>query len=129
MGHAIREISAYDQKPIKEFLVQYQEEIQPEIWDIQLEAGLPQAIANKNLCETTQYAQTFLVTPIKGMAYIHGKSTKMTVCVDNSQNPLIIDSGAHCSIVGGEYLAKNFPKWEKQLFSAKEKNFEAHQGR
>ncbi|MBW0582069.1 hypothetical protein O181_121784 [Austropuccinia psidii MF-1] len=95
MGYAIRELSDDDQDPKEEFLVEYQEETPLEIQDIQLEAGMPQDTANKNLCKHTQDAQTFLVTPTKGIAYIHGKATKMTVCIDNAQHPLIIDSGAH----------------------------------
>ncbi|MBW0566774.1 hypothetical protein O181_106489 [Austropuccinia psidii MF-1] len=59
---------------------------------------MPQDTANKNVCKNTQDAQTFLVTPTKGMAYIHGTPTKMTVFIDNSQHPLIIYSGAHCPI-------------------------------
>ncbi|MBW0576589.1 hypothetical protein O181_116304 [Austropuccinia psidii MF-1] len=95
MGDAIREQSDDEQDPREEFIVEYQEETPLEIKDIQLEAGMPQDTANKNLCKHTQDAQTFLVTPTKGMAYIHGTATKMTVCIDNAQNPLIIDSGAH----------------------------------
>ncbi|MBW0493136.1 hypothetical protein O181_032851 [Austropuccinia psidii MF-1] len=68
-------------------------------------------------------AQTFLVTPTKGMAYIHGTATKMTVCIDNAQHPLIIDSGAHCSIVARNYLDNHFPNWDKQLLPTKAKNF------
>ncbi|MBW0580627.1 hypothetical protein O181_120342, partial [Austropuccinia psidii MF-1] len=98
MGDAIREPSDDYQDPREEFLVEYQEETLLEIQDIQLEAGMPQDTANKNLCKNTKDAQTFLVTPTRGMAYIHGTATKMTVCIDNAQHPLIIDSGAHCSI-------------------------------
>ncbi|MBW0584471.1 hypothetical protein O181_124186, partial [Austropuccinia psidii MF-1] len=90
MGEAIREPSDDDKDPREEFLVEYQEETPLEIQDIQLEAGMPQDTANKNLCKHTQDAQTFLVTPTKGMAYIHGTATKMTVCIDNAQHPLII---------------------------------------
>ncbi|MBW0585906.1 hypothetical protein O181_125621 [Austropuccinia psidii MF-1] len=97
----------------EELLVEYQEETPLEIQDIQLEAGRPQDPANKNLCKNTQDAQTFLVTPARGMAYIHGTATKMTVRIDNAQHPLIIDSGAHCSIVARNYLDNQFPNWEK----------------
>ncbi|MBW0472354.1 hypothetical protein O181_012069 [Austropuccinia psidii MF-1] len=41
MGDSIREQSNEDQDPREEFLVEYQEETQLEIQDIQLEAGLP----------------------------------------------------------------------------------------
>ncbi|MBW0505359.1 hypothetical protein O181_045074 [Austropuccinia psidii MF-1] len=99
MGDSIREQSDVDQDPREEFLVEYQEETQIEIQDIQLEAGMPQDTANKNLCKHTQDAQTFPVTPTKGMAYMHGTATKRTVIIDNAQHPLIIDSGANCSIV------------------------------
>ncbi|MBW0471835.1 hypothetical protein O181_011550 [Austropuccinia psidii MF-1] len=68
MVDAIRESSNGDQYPILEFFVEYQEETQLEIQDIQLEEGLLQDTANKNLCNHTQGAQTFLVTPTKGMA-------------------------------------------------------------
>ncbi|MBW0590429.1 hypothetical protein O181_130144, partial [Austropuccinia psidii MF-1] len=78
MGDAIRESSDYYQDPREDFLVEYQEETPLEIQDIQLEADIPQDTANKNLCKHTQDAQTFLVTPTKGMAYIHGTATKMT---------------------------------------------------
>ncbi|MBW0494040.1 hypothetical protein O181_033755 [Austropuccinia psidii MF-1] len=67
MGDAIRENSDDDQDPIGELLAEYQEETQLEIQDIQLESGLPQDTANKNLCKHTQDAQKFLVTPTKGM--------------------------------------------------------------
>ncbi|MBW0473659.1 hypothetical protein O181_013374 [Austropuccinia psidii MF-1] len=47
----------------------------------------------------------------------------MTVCVENDQHPLIIDSGAHCSIVARQYLDNHFQNWKKQLFPTKGKNF------
>ncbi|MBW0485636.1 hypothetical protein O181_025351 [Austropuccinia psidii MF-1] len=123
MGDAIRELSDDDQDPKEEFIVEYQEETQLEIQDIQLEAGIPQDTANKNLCKHTQDAQTFLVTQTKGMAYIHGSATKMTVCVVNYQHPLIIDSGEHCSVVAREYLDNHFLSWEKELLPTKAKSF------
>ncbi|MBW0551487.1 hypothetical protein O181_091202 [Austropuccinia psidii MF-1] len=90
---------------------------------------MPQDTANKNLCKHTQDAQTFLVTPTKGMAYIHGKATKMTVCIDNAQHPFIIDSGAHYSIVVRNYLDNHFPNWENQLLPIKAKNFKSASGK
>ncbi|MBW0539901.1 hypothetical protein O181_079616 [Austropuccinia psidii MF-1] len=86
---------------------------------------MPQDTANKTLCKHTQDAQTFLVTPTRGMAYIHGTAMKMTVCIDNAQHPLIIDSGAHCSIVARNYLDNHFPNWEKQLLPTKAKSFKS----
>ncbi|MBW0558077.1 hypothetical protein O181_097792 [Austropuccinia psidii MF-1] len=129
MGDAIREPSDDEQDPREEFLVEYQEETPLEIKDIQLEAGMPQDTSNKNLCKHTQDAQTFLVTPTKGMAYIHATATKMTVCIYNAQDPLIFDSGTHCSIVPRNYLDKHFPNWEKHLFQTKAKNFKSASGK
>ncbi|MBW0493623.1 hypothetical protein O181_033338 [Austropuccinia psidii MF-1] len=128
MGDSIREKSDEDQDPREVFLVEYQEEAQLEIQEIQLEAGMPQDNANKNLCKHTQDAHTFLVTTMKGMAYIHGKATKMTVCGDNSQHPLSIDSGAHCIIVAKNYLDNHFPNWEKKLLPIKAKQFKSASG-
>ncbi|MBW0555071.1 hypothetical protein O181_094786 [Austropuccinia psidii MF-1] len=104
MGDANRKKSDEEKYPREEFLVEYQEETPLEIQDIQLEEGMPQETANKNLCKDTQDAKPLLVTPTKGMAYIHATATKMTVCIDNAQHPLIIDIGAHCSIVDRNYL-------------------------
>ncbi|MBW0462260.1 hypothetical protein O181_001975 [Austropuccinia psidii MF-1] len=129
MGDAIREQSDEEQDPRKEFLVEYQGETPLEIQGIQLEAGMPQDTSNKNLCKHTQDAQKFLVIPTKVMAYIHGTATKMTVCIDNAQHPLIIDSGVHCSIVVRKYLDNHFPNWEKQLLPTKEKSFKSHSGK
>ncbi|MBW0497700.1 hypothetical protein O181_037415, partial [Austropuccinia psidii MF-1] len=129
MGDPIREQSDDDQDPREEFLVEYQEETPLEIQDIQLEEGIPQDNANKNLCKHTQDAQTFLVTPTGGMAYINGTATKMTVCIDNAQHPLIIDSGAHFSIVARDYLDNHFPNWENQLLPTKEKSFKSASGK
>ncbi|MBW0542905.1 hypothetical protein O181_082620 [Austropuccinia psidii MF-1] len=129
MGDAIRDPSGDDQDPREEFLVEYQEETPLEVEDIQLETGMPQDTANKDLCKHTQDSQTFLVTPTKGMAYINGKTTKMTVCIDISHDPLIIDSGAHCSIVARGYLDNHFPNWEIQLFPTKPKNFKSASGK
>ncbi|MBW0494353.1 hypothetical protein O181_034068, partial [Austropuccinia psidii MF-1] len=111
IGDAIREQSDEDQDPRMEFLVEYQEETPLEIQDIQLEADMPQDTANKDLCKHTQDAQTFLVTPTTGMAYMHGTATNMTFFIDNAQHPFIIDSGEHCSIVARNYLDHHFPKW------------------
>ena len=94
-----------------------------------MEAGIPQDTANKNLCKNTQDAQKFLVKPTKGMAYIHGTATKMTFCIENAQHPLIIDSGAHCSIVDRNYLDNHFTNWENQLFPTKVKNFKSASGK
>ncbi|MBW0578069.1 hypothetical protein O181_117784, partial [Austropuccinia psidii MF-1] len=90
---------------------------------------MPQDTANKNLCKHTQDAQKFLVTPTKGMEYIHGTATKMTVCIENAQHPLIIYSEAHCSIVARNYLDNHFPNWENQLFPTKAKNFKSASGK
>ncbi|MBW0508216.1 hypothetical protein O181_047931 [Austropuccinia psidii MF-1] len=79
IGDAIREKSDQEKDPREEFLVEYQEETPLEIRDIKLEAGIPQETFNKNLCKHTHNAQTFLVIPTKGMAYIHGTATKITV--------------------------------------------------
>ncbi|MBW0505922.1 hypothetical protein O181_045637 [Austropuccinia psidii MF-1] len=128
MGDAIREQSDEEKDPREEFLVEYQEETPLQIQEIQLEAGMLHKTSNKNLCKHTQDAQTFLVTPTKGMAYIHGTDTKMTVCINNAQHPLIIDSGEHCSIVARNYLDNHFPNWEKQLFPTKAKNFKSVSG-
>ncbi|MBW0546878.1 hypothetical protein O181_086593 [Austropuccinia psidii MF-1] len=129
MVDAIREQSDEEKDPREELLVEYQEETPLEIQDIQLEAGMPQEIANKNLCKHTQEEKEFLVTPTKGMAYIHGTATKMTVCIDNAQHPLIIHSGAHFSIVATKYLDNHFPNWEKTLLPTKAKNFKGVSGK
>ncbi|MBW0580697.1 hypothetical protein O181_120412 [Austropuccinia psidii MF-1] len=90
---------------------------------------MPQDTSNKNLCKHTQDAQTFLVTPTKGMAYTYGTSTKMTVCIENAQNPLIFDSGAHCSIVARNYLDNPFQNWENQLLPTKAEDFKSASGK
>ncbi|MBW0485277.1 hypothetical protein O181_024992 [Austropuccinia psidii MF-1] len=115
--------------PIEEFLVDYKEATQLEIQEISLEEGLPQDIPNKNFCKHTKAAQKFLVTPTKGKEYIHGIASKINFCVDNYQYPLIVNSGAHCSIVATEYLERNFPNWEKQLFPTKGKNLKCASGK
>ncbi|MBW0519153.1 hypothetical protein O181_058868 [Austropuccinia psidii MF-1] len=97
MGNAIREQSDEEKDPRVEFLVEYKEETPLEIQDIRLEADMPQDTAKKNLCKHTQAAQKFLVTQTKGMAYINWTAKNTTVCIDNAQHPLFIDSGAQCS--------------------------------
>ncbi|MBW0561802.1 hypothetical protein O181_101517 [Austropuccinia psidii MF-1] len=129
IGAAIREQSDDYQKPREEFLVEYQEETQLDIQDIQLDAGIQQDTANKILCKHTQDAQTFLVTPTKQMAYLHGTATKMTVCIDNAQHLLISESGEHLSIVAIDYLDNHSPNWEKQVFPTKAKDFNSASGK
>ncbi|MBW0461983.1 hypothetical protein O181_001698 [Austropuccinia psidii MF-1] len=63
------------------------------------------------------------------MEYIHGTSTKINVCIDNFQYPLIIDSGAHFSIVSRKYMDKKFTNWEKKLFPTKEKTLKSASGK
>ncbi|MBW0562887.1 hypothetical protein O181_102602 [Austropuccinia psidii MF-1] len=63
------------------------------------------------------------------MEYIHGTATNMTVCIEDSQHPLIIESGEHCSIVAKDYLDNHCPNWEKQLFPRKENNFKSASGK
>ncbi|MBW0500178.1 hypothetical protein O181_039893 [Austropuccinia psidii MF-1] len=128
-GDAIRDQSDEEKDSREEFLVEYQEETPLEIQDIQLEAGMPQDTANESLCKHIQDAQTFLVTPAKGIAYIHGTATKITVCIENSQHPLIIESGENFSIVVKHYLDNHFPNWKKQLLPTKAKNFKMASGK
>ncbi|MBW0469673.1 hypothetical protein O181_009388 [Austropuccinia psidii MF-1] len=52
----------------------------------------------------------------------------MTSCIDNAQHSLIIDSGAHCSIVAGNYVDNHFPNWENQPFPTKAKHFKSESG-
>ncbi|MBW0475653.1 hypothetical protein O181_015368 [Austropuccinia psidii MF-1] len=42
---------------------------------------------------------------------------------------MIIDSGAHCSIVARTYLDYHFPNWETQLLPTKAKNFNGASGK
>ncbi|MBW0517509.1 hypothetical protein O181_057224 [Austropuccinia psidii MF-1] len=53
----------------------------------------------------------------------------MTVCIENAQNPLIIDSGEHCSIVARNSLDSPFLNWENQLLPTKAKNFNSASGK
>ncbi|MBW0514164.1 hypothetical protein O181_053879 [Austropuccinia psidii MF-1] len=53
----------------------------------------------------------------------------MTFCIENTQHPLIIDRGAHCSIVARNYLKNHFPNWETRLFPTKAKNFKSASGK
>ncbi|MBW0478611.1 hypothetical protein O181_018326 [Austropuccinia psidii MF-1] len=53
----------------------------------------------------------------------------MTFCIENAQHPLIIDIGAHCSIVAINYVDNHFPNWENQLLPTKEKNFRSSSGK
>ncbi|MBW0501406.1 hypothetical protein O181_041121 [Austropuccinia psidii MF-1] len=129
MGDAIREQSDDDQYPREEFLVECQEDTPLEIKDIQLEAGMPKDTANKNLCKHTQDAQTFLVTPTKGMEYLHGTATKMTVCIENAQHPLIIESGAHCSIVARNYLDNHLQNWKTSSCPPRKRTSKMLQGK
>ncbi|MBW0502210.1 hypothetical protein O181_041925 [Austropuccinia psidii MF-1] len=57
MGDAIREKSDQEQNPREEFIVEYQEETPLEIQDIQLEEGILQDTANKNLFKNTPDAK------------------------------------------------------------------------
>ncbi|MBW0488879.1 hypothetical protein O181_028594 [Austropuccinia psidii MF-1] len=129
MGDAIREQSDEDQDPRDKSLLESQEETPPKIQDIQLEAGMPQDTANKKVYKHTQDEQKLLVTPTKGMAYIHGTATNMTVCKDNAQHTFIIDSVAHCSIVARNYLDHYFPNWEKPILTTRAKNFKSAMGK
>ncbi|MBW0530686.1 hypothetical protein O181_070401 [Austropuccinia psidii MF-1] len=47
---------------------------------------MSQDTSNKRLCKHTQDSQTSLVTPNKGMAYIHGTATKMTLLPTKAKN-------------------------------------------
>ncbi|MBW0508849.1 hypothetical protein O181_048564 [Austropuccinia psidii MF-1] len=69
---------------------------------------MPQDTENKNWCKHTQDAQTFLVTPTRGMEYIHGTATKM---------------------LAREYLENHFPHWDKQLLPTKAKHFRSASGK
>ncbi|MBW0511807.1 hypothetical protein O181_051522 [Austropuccinia psidii MF-1] len=53
----------------------------------------------------------------------------MSFCIDNAQHPLIIDSGAHCSIVARNYLESHFPNWENQLLPTMAKTFKSASGK
>ncbi|MBW0577712.1 hypothetical protein O181_117427 [Austropuccinia psidii MF-1] len=52
----------------------------------------------------------------------------MTVCIENAKHSLIIDSGAHCSIVARNYVDKHFSNWESQLLPTEAKNFKSASG-
>ncbi|MBW0523573.1 hypothetical protein O181_063288 [Austropuccinia psidii MF-1] len=90
---------------------------------------MPQDTANQKLCKHIQGAQTFLVTPTKGMAHIHGTATKMTVFIDNAQHPLIIESGAHCSIVARNYLDHHLQIGKNNSCQPRQRTPKVHQER
>ncbi|MBW0507094.1 hypothetical protein O181_046809 [Austropuccinia psidii MF-1] len=53
----------------------------------------------------------------------------MTVCIENSQHQLIIESGADCSIVARSYLDHHFQNWEKQLLPTKANSVKSASGK
>ncbi|MBW0483521.1 hypothetical protein O181_023236 [Austropuccinia psidii MF-1] len=53
----------------------------------------------------------------------------MTVCIENSQHPFIIESGSHFSIVAKDYMDNHFPDWEKKLLKTKAKQFQSASGK
>ncbi|MBW0484605.1 hypothetical protein O181_024320 [Austropuccinia psidii MF-1] len=57
-----------------------------------------------------------------------GQPQRLLFCIDNSKHPLIIYSGAHCSIVAKYYLENHFPNCGKKLFSTKAKKIESASG-
>ncbi|MBW0480348.1 hypothetical protein O181_020063 [Austropuccinia psidii MF-1] len=63
------------------------------------------------------------------MEYIHGQPQEINVFIDNAQHPIIIDSGAYCSIVARKYLNHHFPNREKLIFPTKAKNFKLASGK
>ncbi|MBW0487549.1 hypothetical protein O181_027264 [Austropuccinia psidii MF-1] len=89
---------------------------------------MPEDTANKSLCKYTQDAQTFLVTPTKGMKDIHETATKMTVCIDNAQHPLIRQRSTLLHS-GQQFLDNHFPNWENQNFPTRANNFKSLSGK
>ncbi|MBW0518839.1 hypothetical protein O181_058554 [Austropuccinia psidii MF-1] len=63
------------------------------------------------------------------MAYIHGTATTMTVCIENSQHPLIIDSGAHFSIVARITRTTTFRTGKTSSCPPRQRNSRVHKGR
>ncbi|MBW0585112.1 hypothetical protein O181_124827 [Austropuccinia psidii MF-1] len=53
----------------------------------------------------------------------------MFFCIDNAQHQLIIDSGAHCSIVARNSPDNHFPNWASQLLPTKANNFKSASGK
>ncbi|MBW0547497.1 hypothetical protein O181_087212 [Austropuccinia psidii MF-1] len=53
----------------------------------------------------------------------------MSVCIENAKHPLIIDSGAHCSLVEINYLHNHFLNWESQVFPTKANVFKSASGK
>ncbi|MBW0461175.1 hypothetical protein O181_000890 [Austropuccinia psidii MF-1] len=107
MGDAIREQSDDDQDPREEFPVPRGHSI----------SNPRHTVGSRH---ATIYCQQKLVQTHKRCTNIPSytnqrygihtwSSHKMTVCIDHSQHPLIIDSGAHCFIVARNYLDNYFP--------------------
>ncbi|MBW0496307.1 hypothetical protein O181_036022 [Austropuccinia psidii MF-1] len=90
---------------------------------------MPKDTENKNLCKHTKDSLTLLLKQAKGMAYIHVTARNITVCIENAQHPLIIDSGAHYSIVARTYPDDHFPNLETPILSTKPKNFKSASGK
>ncbi|MBW0533894.1 hypothetical protein O181_073609 [Austropuccinia psidii MF-1] len=84
MVDAIEEQSDDDQDPREEFLVEYQEETQIEIQDLQLEACMPQPTENENMLDRTYLNHNFpnweeelLPTKAKSFKSESGKMTSI----------------------------------------------------
>ncbi|MBW0461655.1 hypothetical protein O181_001370 [Austropuccinia psidii MF-1] len=93
MGDSIREQSEEYQDPREEFLVEYQEETQLYIQEIQSDAGMPQDTANENLCKHTTCIKIPSYTKLRNGSYKVAK----------------------------EYMDSHFPNLEKKLFPTKGK--------
>ncbi|MBW0478103.1 hypothetical protein O181_017818 [Austropuccinia psidii MF-1] len=116
MKNALGEGSEDESNPIEIHLVDYQEP--------QSEKGLKKDPVQENMGCTKILGNTR-----QGNGIHIGKFIKMTVFVNNGQHPLIVDSGAHCSIIPKGKLEKHFQNLEKNLLPTKARNFKSASGK
>ncbi|MBW0509359.1 hypothetical protein O181_049074 [Austropuccinia psidii MF-1] len=125
--NGIREDPQSESQQIEAYIMECNEENSLDIQDIELNSGMPQVTSEKELCKHTLDEQTFLVKTKKGMGFIHGTPTKLTVHIERFSKSMIIDKGDSFSIVEKKYLREKFLKWDEELLPKEKETSKLHQ--
>ncbi|KAG0138857.1 hypothetical protein CROQUDRAFT_16587, partial [Cronartium quercuum f. sp. fusiforme G11] len=94
-----------------------------EIAQLQAEALMP-CLGNKdNMSKHTTDAKLVGIRPPIGKAHRLGHHFITQVIIEGQEVPLLLDTGASCSVVGRRYLAEKFPDWKKHMIDCSNMTF------
>ncbi|MBW0586333.1 hypothetical protein O181_126048 [Austropuccinia psidii MF-1] len=118
-----------ESEPIEQYLLEYYDEKPASILENCLKPEFSQPKNVEDLSGSTTDSKEYLENPKIAISFIHVEIPNVDVYIENTNHPLIVDTGETFSVVSRKCLDRHFQLWHAEILVTKAKGFKSASGK